>query len=62
MHRRNPWQGISDWKEFQYDVRHPILWLKRARAGLGLNPGTVLVIVGLANMVVGFLLILHSSL
>jgi hypothetical protein len=33
-YQRNPWNGISDWREFRYDVEHPVLFLRRAIAGM----------------------------
>lgn len=61
--QRNPWKGISTWKEFQYDMRHPVLFLKRGHAGMmGRNPeissgerivGTVLVAMGILMMLIG---------
>jgi hypothetical protein len=36
---RNPWRGISMWKEFKYDMRHPKQNFKRSIYGIkGQNP------------------------
>jgi hypothetical protein len=61
-YQRNPWTGINAWKEFKYDMRHPLVFLRRALAGLrGEIPqvpklhravGGAAVVVGLANVLV----------
>jgi len=30
---RNPWFGVSMWREFCYDVTHPLLYLRRGWNG-----------------------------
>ena len=36
---RNPWTGISAWREFRYDLRHPGAFFRRGLAGArGQNP------------------------
>lgn len=63
-HLRNPWKGISVWKEFWYDVRHPILLHKRVWEGaMGRNPEVTSLerVVGIMMILVGCLMMLLGA-
>ena len=66
MLNRNPWTGISAWREFCYDLRHPVLFHRRAvdgimgRNGISIEERVVgigLIAVGLACFSLGLVML-----
>ncbi len=65
---RNPWHGIDAWKEFKYDVRHPVKFVRCCIANVNHVSkeqrliGKLVCGVGGANVLLGLVAIAFSYL
>jgi hypothetical protein len=63
---RNPWHGISAWRELKYDARHPVIWIRNVLANVNGVPSEQravswgIVVVGLLSMILGLVIVVFG--